>query len=90
MSTYEVERFCYALTIDPSHRAAALADLPGTLTRFDLSPAEQEAILTGDVAFLFRHGVHPLLLVRLAQTGIAGLSEASYSERIRRANGSGA
>jgi hypothetical protein len=85
---YEVEKFCHRLTIDSEYRAAALADLAGVLARFDMSPVERDAILTGDVGFLLGHGVHPLLLVRLCRAGIAGLTEASYSERIRLANGS--
>ena len=89
MSVYEVEKFCHRLTIEPNQRAAALRNLPETLSRFDLSPAERNAILAGDVGFLLTHGVHPLLLVRLGQSGIAGLTEASYSERIRRLNESG-
>ncbi|RUU32406.1 hypothetical protein [Mesorhizobium sp. M6A.T.Ce.TU.016.01.1.1] len=84
MSVYEVEKFCHRLTIEPYHRAEALRDLPGTLSRFDLSSAERNAILAGDVAFLLTLGVHPMLLVRLSQSGIAGLTEALYSERIRR------
>jgi hypothetical protein len=35
------------------------------------------------VGYLLDHGVHPLLLVRLHVHGIAGLTEALYSERIR-------
>ncbi|MDQ6849659.1 MAG: SDR family NAD(P)-dependent oxidoreductase, partial [Actinomycetota bacterium] len=77
--------FCHRLTTDPAHRAAARADLPSALDQFDLTPHERRAISGGDVGFLLAYGAHPLLLVRLHVYGIGGLTEASYSERVRRA-----
>jgi hypothetical protein len=87
LSVYEVNRFCHRLTTDPVHRAAARDNLPAALDRFDLTPAERQAISEGEVGFLLAHGAHPLLLVRLHVYGIGGLTEAAYSERVRREAG---
>ncbi|MDH6523244.1 hypothetical protein M2163_000252 [Streptomyces sp. SAI-135] len=84
MSVYAINKFCHRLTLDPAHCAGAQADLPVALAPYDLTRAEKQAIADGDVDFLHRQGAHPLLLVRLYQRSIGGLTEALYSERIRR------
>jgi hypothetical protein len=87
MSTYELNRFCHRLSRDADLRDRCRHDLPDALTGFDLTAPERQAVVDGDVAWLYERGVHPLLLVRLQHWSVAGLTEAVYSERIRRAAG---
>lgn len=83
MSTFEANRFCYRLNVDAAFRDAARDDLDGLLDEADLSDDERRSIGAGDVGWLLGSGVHPLLLVRLAFHGVAGLTESSYATRIR-------
>ncbi len=83
MSVYEVNRFLYRLENDPAFPARVRADLDGALAEFALTPAEVAAIQDGDVAALYRQGVHPFLLNRLAGFGINGLTREQYAARIR-------
>jgi hypothetical protein len=83
MSTYEVNRFLYTLENDPAFPARAQGDLTGALASFRLTPDEAAAITSGDVATLYRQGVHPFLLNRLAAFGINGLTREQYGARIR-------
>ena len=83
MSTYEVNRFLYSLENDPAFPARARDDLAGALAGFRLTPDEIAAIESGDVAALYRQGVHPFLLNRLAAFGINSLTREQYGARIR-------
>ncbi|GAA3440218.1 SDR family NAD(P)-dependent oxidoreductase [Kutzneria kofuensis] len=83
MSVAEVEKFCHRLNADPDLLALARSDLDGALSRFGLTERERQAVRTGDVGLLLADGVHPVLLVRLHVHGIAGLTEAEYSRRVR-------
>jgi len=51
-----------------------------------LTDAERNALLKGDVVWLFEHGAHPFLLTYLIRWEIFGLTAPIYSERIRTAH----
>ena len=84
MSAYGVNKFCYRLAVDPSHRALVRDDLEAALDPFELTARERRAIGEGDVGWLFEIGANPMLLVRLFAASVGGLTEQLYSERMRR------
>ena len=51
----------------------------------DLTEAEREALLAGDVATLYRMGVNSFLMGYMARFEVCGLDVPTYSERIRKA-----
>ncbi len=62
MSAYALQRAIYDY-LNPRGRPGAPALDPNELrARYELSEAELRAILEGDVAALYRLGVHPVLL----------------------------
>jgi aromatic-ring opening dioxygenase LigAB LigA subunit len=85
MSVYAIDEVCYRLVHDPPFRRAAVADVAAATRDTDLTAAERDALLAGDVATLYRMGAHPFLLGHLARFGVAGLDTQTYSERIRSA-----
>jgi hypothetical protein len=82
MSVYAIDEICYRLVHEPEFRAAAKADTAAAIRDADLSDAERNALLSGDVATLYRMGAHPFLLGHLARYGVGGLDAATYAERI--------
>jgi hypothetical protein len=84
VSVYAINKFLYRLENDPAYLERAKADVGATLQDLPLTPAERVAITGGDVATLYRLGVHPFLLMRLAGYGI-GLTRDEYAARIRQA-----
>lgn len=83
MSIYQLNKLCYRIHHDADFRKRAAADPQSAANDFDLSRPEREALLAGDVARLYRIGVHPFLLSHLARYGLFGLDRARYAERIR-------
>jgi hypothetical protein len=55
------------------------------LSIVDVTDEERSAILSGDVAGLHIRGVHGVLLLRLLQAGVGGLTPETYATRIRAA-----
>lgn len=85
MSAYGVNKFCYRLTVDSDHRRRVHDDLQAAMEPFDLTESERVAIVEGDVAsLLLESGANAMLLVRLFAFGVGGLTEARYSEQMRR------
>ena len=82
MSVYALDEICYRLVHEPAFRAAVVADVAAAIRDADLTDAERTALVTGDVATLYRMGVHAFLLGHLVRYGVAGLTTATYSERI--------
>lgn len=82
MSVYALDEICYRLGHEPAFRAALVADAAAAVRDADLNDEERTALLTGDVAKLYRMGVHAFLMGHLVRYGIAGLTAATYSERI--------
>jgi hypothetical protein len=82
VSVYQINKFLYRLENDPAFLDRARTDLAATLREFRLTPAELAALQSGDVATLYRQGVHPFLLMRLAGYNLT-LSRDDYAARIR-------
>jgi hypothetical protein len=62
MSLYQLQKLIYEVNRNPERRDTYRADPGGFLTRYQLTPEEQQAIVALDVRKLYRLGVHPLLL----------------------------
>ena len=85
MSVYAVNKLCRDALHDRAFREAIKIDPATAIAPLDLSDDEREALLTGDVAWLFEHGCHPFLLAYLTRWDLFGLTAPVYSERIRKA-----
>jgi hypothetical protein len=85
MSVYAVNMLCRDALHDRAFRDAIKADPAAAIAPRDLTDDERNALLAGDVAWLFEHGCHPFLLAYLTRWDLFGLTAAVYSERIRKA-----
>ncbi len=85
MSVYQLNKLCHRTLDDLEFREAMKRDPQTAAAGFDLTAAERETLLAGDVARLFEMGVHPFLLSFLTRYEIFGLTTEVYSERIRKA-----
>jgi hypothetical protein len=84
VSLYGIHKTLYLLQNDLAFRErlrtepeAALADMP-------LTEKERQALLTNDVAELYRMGAHTFLMSRLPRfNAFGGLSREEYQKRLR-------
>lgn len=76
MSLYGVQSFMFRLKQDTALQRGLQRGDEGILAGFSLDDPERKALLAGDVATLFRMGVHPLLLAPFSR--FVGLSAAQY------------
>ncbi len=84
MSLYGIHKTLWLLQNDLAFRErlrtepeAALADLP-------LTDKERQALLTNDVATLYRMGAHTFLMSRLPRfNAFGGLTREQYQERLK-------
>lgn len=86
MSLIAIHKLLRRTLQDLDFRAAMQRDPAAASAAFALTPAEREALLSGDVAKLYEMGVHPFLLSYLTRYEICGLTAEVYSERIRKAH----
>jgi len=86
MSAYQVNKLCRECLQDPELRARLLTDPDAVLAQLPLSEKERVALLTGDVAALYRAGASAFLLSYLPRWGLFGLDVPTYSGRMRAAN----
>ncbi|MFI5666310.1 hypothetical protein [Streptomyces sp. NPDC051704] len=85
MSVHAIDRLCYDIAHEPGTLERLRADPRRELAGRPLTADERDELLRGDVAALYRRGVHPVLLVRLAAFRVLGLDPALYAARIRAA-----
>ena len=85
MSVFAVNHLCRELLRDHTFRAAMKADPAAALKPLNLTQEEREALLSGDVAKLYRMGVNSFLMGYLCRFEICGLTLDVYNERIRSA-----
>jgi hypothetical protein len=85
MSTYAVNLVARRALKEPGFRDSLKADPAAALAGFDLTEAEQQALLAGDVAALYASGAHDYMLMSLARCEVLGLDIPTFSERIRSA-----
>jgi hypothetical protein len=86
MSLYGVQSFLYRLKREPALQKGLEARDDRTFEGFPVDSDERAAILSGDVAGLYRRGVHPLLLAPYSR--FVGISAARYKELMLPAKGS--
>jgi hypothetical protein len=85
MSVLAVNRLLRALLHDREFRARMKQDPAAALATRDLTEAERQALLAGDVVALYNMGVNAFLMGYLPRFEICGLDLATYNERIRTA-----
>ena len=85
MSVFAVNHLCRELLRDHKFRAAMKADPAAALAGLDLTKAERDALLAGDVAALYRMGVNSFLMGYLCRFEVCGLTLDIYNSRIRSA-----
>ncbi len=83
MSVYQVHKFLYGLETDEALLQATKRDLATALSGYKLTDEERQALLSGDVAHLYRMGVHGFLLNSLVRAGV--LDRETYMKRIKTA-----
>jgi len=82
MSIYNVNHLLRELLRDHAFRAAMKENPAAALENCDLTEAERQLLLAGDVGGLHRLGVNDFLMGYLPRFGIVGLDPKSYGERI--------
>lgn len=88
MSAYEIARLCRQALREPALRERLRAAPAQTVdTEFDLTAAEREAMLAGEVGVLADLGCNTFLLSYLPRWGLFGLDVARYGERMRAGRG---
>lgn len=76
MSVLGIETFMYRLKNDPAVQSEFGRRSADAYRGFDLAPEEISALQSGDVATLYRLGVHPLLLAPYSR--YAGIPRPKY------------
>ena len=83
MSVYQINKLCRQLYHDRALREAVKADPVKAIAGWPLSPAEREALLSGDIKRLYEWGAHPFLLGHITRWDLFGVTPAIYAERIK-------
>jgi hypothetical protein len=78
MSLYGVQNAMYQLKKDKALQARFKQDAVRALEGHDLTAAERDALVAGDLAGLYRMGVHPLLLAPYSR--MMGIPRPKYQE----------
>jgi hypothetical protein len=86
MSVYAVNKICHDALHDLAFREAAKSNPAAAIASRDLTDDERQALLAGDVAWLYEHGCHPFLMSYLTRWDLFGLKPIVYTERIQRAH----
>lgn len=82
MSIYQVNKMLYLVGIDPELADRAQTRFESVLAEFGLDDDELAALRAGDVATLYRMGVHGFLLQTMARHGVDGMTKDEYRARI--------
>ena len=82
MSVYGVHKFLRTCLHDRTFRALALQDPEQAMAAMPLSADEKALLRAGDVAALYKRGVHAFLLSYLVRWELFGVTEPAYCERI--------
>ncbi len=83
MSIFTVNHLCREVLRDHAFRAAMKADPATALAPLDLTDAERQALIAGDVGKLYRMGANGFLMGYLARFEVCGLNVEIYNERMR-------
>jgi hypothetical protein len=83
MSVYQINKLCHRLYRDQAFREAVKADPAKAIADWPLSDAERDALLAGDIKWLYECGAHPFLLGHINRWDLFGVTPAIYAERIK-------
>jgi aromatic-ring opening dioxygenase LigAB LigA subunit len=83
VSLYGVHKVLYLLQNDLDFRERLRSDAAGALADMPLTEAEREALLTGDMAALYRMGTHTFLMSRIPRfNALGGMTREQYQKSI--------
>jgi hypothetical protein len=84
VSLYGIHKTLYLLQNDLDFRERARTEPEAALADLPLTDKERQALLTNDVAELYRMGTHTFLMSRLPRfNAFGGLTREQYQERLR-------
>ena len=83
MSLYGVNKAFHLTQTDLKYRELMKTDPATALKDLPLTDEERQAILAGDVAKLYKMGVHTFLMSRLPRFESLGLSRDEYIKRMQ-------
>ena len=83
MSIYQVNKIFYEMDNNADFRQRMRADPEGMIKSLPLTGDEMEALIGGDVGWLFRMGAHTFCLNHMARYEMFGVNRDNYLERIR-------
>jgi Aromatic-ring-opening dioxygenase LigAB, LigA subunit len=84
MSLYGIHKVLYLLQNDLAFRERLRTDPAAAIADFPLTEEERRALLDGDMAALYRMGVHTFLMSRIPRfNAFGGLTRAEYQRRLR-------
>lgn len=83
MTLYGVHKTLYLLQNDLVFRERVRTDPDAALADMPLDAAERAALRDGDVAALYRMGVHTFLMSRIPRFNAFGLTRDEYQRRLR-------
>ena len=84
MSLYGIHKTLYLLQNDLDFRERLRTDPFGALADMPLTEEERKALLTGDMAALYRMGTHTFLMSRIPRfNALGGLTREEYQRRLK-------
>jgi hypothetical protein len=83
MTLYGMHKTLYLLQNDLAFRERARTDPDAALAEMPLDATERAALRNGDVAALYRMGVHTFLMSRIPRFNVFGLTRDEYQRRLR-------
>jgi hypothetical protein len=84
VSLYGIHKTLYLLQNDLGFRERLRTEPEAALASMPLTDAERRALLTNDIAELYRMGTHTFLMSRLPRfNAFGGLTREQYQERLR-------
>lgn len=83
MSLYQLNKILYLLDMDKSFLRRAKSDPAEAISDFELSNDERKALLDGNIALLFKMGVHTFLLNSTVRHEAFGVTREDYVRQMR-------
>jgi hypothetical protein len=83
MNVYLIHTLCRRVLHDRDFRKLILDEPKTAVSTMPFNADEREALLSGDVARLYREGAHPFLLLILSRFEVFGLELRIFNRRIR-------
>jgi hypothetical protein len=81
MSLYQVQKFLFDINREPPLQRQCRVDLPGILSRYELTDEERGALETGDIGLIYVLGANGQLLMHYA--AFLGMPWADYLAAMR-------